>query len=47
MNYLLMLSSKLVKNAKLNIYPCGSHDLVDTHKDYLNQDLLAFIRNKA
>jgi non-heme chloroperoxidase len=42
-----MLSSKLVKNAKLNIYPGGSHGLADTHKDQLNADLLAFIRDKA
>jgi non-heme chloroperoxidase len=42
-----MLSSKLVKNAKLKIYPGGSHGLADTHKDKLNADLLAFIKNKA
>ena len=41
-----MLSSKLVKNAKLKIYPGGSHGLADTHKDQLNADLLAFIKNK-
>jgi non-heme chloroperoxidase len=42
-----MLSSKLVKNAKLNIYPGGSHGLADTHKDQLNADLLEFIKDKA
>ncbi|HEY5277037.1 MAG TPA: alpha/beta hydrolase [Coriobacteriia bacterium] len=36
-------SAKLVKNAKLTIYPGGSHGLADTHKDRLNADLLAFI----
>jgi non-heme chloroperoxidase len=39
-----MLSSKLVKNATLKIYPGGSHGLVDTHKDQLNADLLAFLK---
>ena len=47
MNYLIMFSSKLVKNANLNIYPGGSHGLANTYKDQLNGDLLAFIRNKA
>ena len=42
-----MISSKLVKNAKLKIYPGGSHGLADTHKDQLNADLLAFIKDKA
>jgi non-heme chloroperoxidase len=39
-----MLSSKLVKNATLKIYPKGSHSLGDTAKDQLNVDLLAFVR---
>jgi non-heme chloroperoxidase len=39
-----MLSSKLVKNAKLKIYPGGPHGLADTHKDQLNADLLAFLK---
>jgi non-heme chloroperoxidase len=39
-----MLSSKLVKNAMLKIYPGGSHGLADTHKDQLNADLLAFLK---
>jgi len=41
-----MLSSKLVKNAKLKIYPGGPHGLADTHKDQLNADLLSFIKDK-
>jgi non-heme chloroperoxidase len=39
-----MLSSKLVKNARLKVYPGGAHGLADTHKDQLNADLLAFLR---
>jgi non-heme chloroperoxidase len=42
-----MISSKLVKNAKLKIYPGGSHGLADTHKDQLNADLLAFIKDQV
>ncbi len=37
------LSSKLIKNAVLNIYPGGTHALGDTSKDQLNNDLLAFL----
>lgn len=40
-----MLSSKLVKNATLKIYPGGAHGLSDTSKDKLNADLLAFIKS--
>ena len=36
-------SAKLVKNAKLVIYPGAPHGLTDTHKDKLNADLLAFL----
>jgi non-heme chloroperoxidase len=39
-----MLSAKLVKNAKLKIYPGGAHALGDTSKEQLNADLLAFIK---
>ncbi len=39
-----MLSSKLVKNAVLKIYPGGSHSLGDTSKERLNADLLAFCK---
>lgn len=38
------MSSKLVKNAKLIVYPGAPHGLTDTHKDKLNADLLAFIK---
>lgn len=37
-------SSKLVRNSTLKIYAGAPHGLVDTHKDQLNTDLLAFIR---
>jgi non-heme chloroperoxidase len=39
-----MLSSKLVKNATLKVYPGGTHSLGDTSKDQLNADLLAFAK---
>jgi len=40
-----LASSKLVKNAKLIIYPGAPHGLTDTHKDRLNADLLAFLKS--
>jgi len=38
-------SSKLVKNAILKIYAGAPHGLAYTHKDQLNADLLAFLKN--
>jgi non-heme chloroperoxidase len=38
-------SAKLIKNAILKIYPGAPHGLADTHKEQLNEDLLAFIRS--
>ena len=38
-------SAKLVKSAKLIVYPGAPHGLTDTHKDKLNADLLAFIKS--
>jgi non-heme chloroperoxidase len=38
-------SAKLVKGAKLIVYPGAPHGLTDTHKDKLNADLLAFIKS--
>ena len=38
------MSSKLVKRATLKVYPGAPHGLADTHKDKLNADLLAFLR---
>jgi non-heme chloroperoxidase len=40
-------SAKLVKNAKLIVYPGAPHGLTDTHKDKLNADLLAFVKSLA
>ena len=40
-------SAKIVKNAKLIVYPGAPHGLTDTHKDQLNTDLLAFIKTEA
>ncbi len=39
-----LLSSKLIPNATLRVYPGAPHGLTATHKDQLNEDLLAFIR---
>jgi non-heme chloroperoxidase len=38
-----MLSSKLVRNAKLEVVPGGSHGMCTTQKDLINERLLAFI----
>lgn len=40
-----MVSSKLVQNSILKVYPGGSHSLGDTSKERLNKDLLEFIRS--
>jgi non-heme chloroperoxidase len=37
-------SARIVKEAKLVIYPGGPHGITDTHKDRLNADLLTFLR---
>ena len=39
-----MLSSKIVKNSTLKVYPGAPHGLPATHKDQVNADLLAFLR---
>ena len=39
-----LLSSKLVKNATLKVYPGAPHGLCTTLKDQVNADLLAFIK---
>lgn len=38
-----LASSQFVNNATLKIYPGGPHGLAETHKQQLNNDLLAFI----
>jgi non-heme chloroperoxidase len=40
-----MLSSKLVKNARLKIYKGGSHGICSTEKDRVNSDLLEFLKS--
>jgi len=42
-----LLSSKLVKGSILKIYPGAPHGLASTHKDQVNTDLLAFIKEEA
>jgi non-heme chloroperoxidase len=39
-----MLSSKLVKNATLKVYPGLPHGMCTTHAEQINPDLLAFIK---
>ncbi len=39
-----MLSSKLVKNARLKVYEGGAHGMCSTLKDRVNADLLAFVK---
>ncbi len=38
-----MLSSRIVKDATLKVYPGLPHGMCSTHKDQINADLLAFI----
>lgn len=40
-----LLSSKLVRKATMKVYPGAPHGLTATHKDQLNNDLLAFIQS--
>ena len=42
-----LLSSKIVKNATLKIYPGYSHGMCQVHKDVINADLLAFIKGEV
>ena len=37
-------SAKIIKNAKLIVYPGAPHGITDMHKDRLNEDLLAFLK---
>ena len=39
-----LVSSKIVKGATLKVYPGLPHGMCSTHKDQINADLLAFIR---
>jgi non-heme chloroperoxidase len=40
-----MLSSKLVKGARLKVYPGAPHGMCTTLKHQVNEDLLAFIKS--
>jgi non-heme chloroperoxidase len=37
-------SAALIEGAELIVYPGAPHGLTETHKDRVNQDLLAFLR---
>jgi non-heme chloroperoxidase len=39
-----MISAKLVKGAKLKVYPGAPHGMCTTRKDEVNEDLLEFVR---
>jgi non-heme chloroperoxidase len=39
-----LLSSKIVNDATLKVYPGAPHGLMATHRDQFNDDLLAFIK---
>ena len=41
-----LLSSKLVKDATLKVYPGFPHGMCSTHKDIINADLLAFLKGE-
>jgi non-heme chloroperoxidase len=41
-----MLSSKIIKNATLKVYPGAPHGIPTTHKQQINQDILAFIKGE-
>jgi non-heme chloroperoxidase len=42
-----LLSAKLVKGAKLKVYPGAPHGMPSTLKDQINADLLAFFKEKT
>ena len=41
-----LLSAKLVKGAKLKVYPGFPHGMCSTHKDVINADLLEFCKGE-
>ncbi|HET6975929.1 MAG TPA: alpha/beta hydrolase [Pyrinomonadaceae bacterium] len=41
-----LLSSKIVKNATLKVYPGYPHGMCQSHKDDINADLLAFVKGE-
>ena len=40
-----LVSSKLVKNSTLKVYPGAPHGMCTTHADQVNVDLLAFLKD--
>ena len=42
-----LLSAKLVKGSTLKVYKGAPHGLCTTHKDQVNEDLLAFFKAEA
>jgi non-heme chloroperoxidase len=42
-----LLSAKIVKGATLKVYPGLPHGMCSTHKDQINTDLLAFVREET
>lgn len=42
-----MLSSRIVRDAVLKVYPGAPHGICSTHKDQVNADLLAFIKGET
>ncbi len=40
-----LLSAKIVKGAKLKVYPGHPHGMCQTYADEMNADLLAFIKS--
>jgi non-heme chloroperoxidase len=40
-----LISAKLVKNAKLKVYPGWPHGMCQIHADQINADLLAFLKS--
>ena len=41
-----MIASKIVKNATLKVYPGAPHGICTTHKQQINEDLLAFFKGE-
>ena len=41
-----LMSSKIVKGATLKVYPGLPHGMCSTHKDLINEDLLAFVKGE-
>ena len=39
-----ILSAKIVKGSKLKVYPGFPHGMCTSHKNVINEDLLAFLR---